>query len=204
MEKKNRKTVNKTARVGGTVGRTVGGMTKCGAKSVGDALLKAALGCRIAEVTEEYAEVDGELKLLKRKKTKKDIPPDLKAVQLLLETGTERDISALSDEELEEEKQRLLRLLYESGNDSGKTTDDEASQEKTADAKKPVEKKPVARKSARKSVVRKAGVRKKSVRKSGIRKAAGSASKAAEKGATDGKGKSRTECETNAEDAEKK
>ena len=199
MEKKNRITVNKTATVGGTVGRTVGGMTK----SVGEALLKAALGCRIAEVTEEYAEVDGELKLLKRKKTKKDIPPDLKAVQLLLETGTERDISALSDEELEEEKQRLLRLLYESGN-SGKTTDDEASQEKTADVKKPVAKKPVARKPARKSAVRKAGVRKKSVRKSGIRKAAGSASKAAEKGATDGKGKSRTECETNAEDAEKK
>lgn len=203
MEKKNRIIVNKTATVGGTVGRTVGGMTKSGAKSVGEALLKAALGCRIAEVTEEYAEVDGELKLLKRKKTKKDIPPDLKAVQLLLETGTERDISALSDEELEEEKQRLLRLLYESGN-SGKTTDDEASQEKTADAKKPVAKKPVARKSARKSAVRKAGVRKKSVRKKSVRKAAGSGSKAAEKGATDGKEKSRTECETNAEDAEKK
>lgn len=198
MEKKNRIIVNKTATVGGTVGRTVGGMTKSGAKSVGEALLKAALGCRIAEVTEEYAEVDGELKLLKRKKTKKDIPPDLKAVQLLLETGTERDISALSDEELEEEKQRLLRLLYESGN-SGKTTDDEASQEKTADAKKPV-----ARKPARKSAVRKAGVRKKSVRKKSVRKAAGSGSKAAEKGATDGKEKSRTECETNAEDAEKK
>ncbi len=38
------------------------------------------------EVTEECAEVDGELKLLKRKKTEKDIPPDLKAVKLLLES----------------------------------------------------------------------------------------------------------------------
>lgn len=37
------------------------------------------------EVIEEYAEVDGKLKLLKRKKTKKDIPPDLKAVRLILE-----------------------------------------------------------------------------------------------------------------------
>lgn len=63
------------------------------------------------EVIEEYAEVDGELRLLKRKKTKKDIPPDLKAVQLLLETGTERDISALPDEKLEEGKQKILKLL---------------------------------------------------------------------------------------------
>lgn len=63
------------------------------------------------EVTEEYAEVNGELRLLKRKKTKKDIPPDLKAVQLLLESREKRDISLLSDEELEEEKQKILKLL---------------------------------------------------------------------------------------------
>lgn len=63
------------------------------------------------EVIEEYAEVDGELRLLKRKKTKKDIPPDLKAVQLLLESREERYISLLSDEELENEKLKLLKLL---------------------------------------------------------------------------------------------
>ena len=63
------------------------------------------------EVTEEYAEVDGELRLLKRKKTKKDIPPDLKAVQLLLESREERDISLLSDEELESEKQKIFKTI---------------------------------------------------------------------------------------------
>lgn len=63
------------------------------------------------EVTEEYAEVDGELRLLKRKKTKKDIPPDLKAVQLLLESREERDISLLSDEELEKEKQKIFKTI---------------------------------------------------------------------------------------------
>lgn len=63
------------------------------------------------EVIEEYSEVDGELRLLKRKKTKKDIPPDLKVVQLLLESREERYISLLSDEELEEEKQNILKLL---------------------------------------------------------------------------------------------
>lgn len=49
-----------------------------------DALLKVALGFQVAEVTEEFAEVNGELKLTKRKRIKKDVPPDLKAVQLLL------------------------------------------------------------------------------------------------------------------------
>ena len=63
------------------------------------------------EVTEEYEEVDGELRLLKRKKTKKDIPPDLKAVQLLLESREERDISLLSDEELEKEKQKIFKTI---------------------------------------------------------------------------------------------
>ena len=38
---------------------------------IGEALLKVALGYQVAEVTEEYAEVDGALKLTKRKKTKK-------------------------------------------------------------------------------------------------------------------------------------
>lgn len=78
------------------------------------ALLKVALGYQVAEVTEEYAEVDGELKLLKRKKTKKDVPPDLKAVQILLgENGG--GIEGLSDEELEAEKSRLLALLKTDG-----------------------------------------------------------------------------------------
>ena len=77
--------------------------------SIGDALLKVATGFSVEEVTEEYAEVDGEMKLLKRKETKKDVPPDLKAVQLLL--GAENDYSNLSDEELEKERQRLLEEL---------------------------------------------------------------------------------------------
>lgn len=52
--------------------------------------------------------MDGELKLVKRKVTKRDIPPDIKAVKLLLDGKEE-----LSDEELEEEKQKLLKMLKE-------------------------------------------------------------------------------------------
>ena len=77
---------------------------------VKDAVLKVALGYSLEEVTEEYDARDGELKLVKRKETRKDVPPDLKAVQLLL---SEDDYSALSDEELQAEKIRLLNQLKE-------------------------------------------------------------------------------------------
>ena len=83
---------------------------------VRDAVLKVALGFRVEEVTEEYDARDGELKLVKRRETHKDIPPDLKAAKLLLE-GT--DFSSLSDEELEEERAKLIRAL---GNENKETT----------------------------------------------------------------------------------
>ncbi len=70
-----------------------------------DALLKVALGFSLEEVTEEYGVEDGELKLVKRRETRKDVPPDLKAAKLLLE---EKELSSLSDEELEEERKSLL------------------------------------------------------------------------------------------------
>ncbi|MBR2023084.1 MAG: hypothetical protein IJ996_01030 [Clostridia bacterium] len=78
---------------------------------IGEALLKVALGFQVAEVTEEYAEVDGAMKLTKRKRTKKDVPPDLKAVQLLLAETGGTGYATMSDEELEEEKRRLLEGL---------------------------------------------------------------------------------------------
>ena len=79
-------------------------------QEIKDAIMKVALGYSLEEVTEEYGVEDGELKLVKRKETKKDIPPDLKAVKLLLE---DKDYTVLSDEELEKEKQKLLKQLKE-------------------------------------------------------------------------------------------
>ncbi len=75
------------------------------------AILKVALGFSLEEVTEEYGVDEGELRLVKRRETRKDVPPDLKAVKLLLDGNG--DYSALSDEELEREKQRLLSQLKE-------------------------------------------------------------------------------------------
>lgn len=61
-------------------------------------------------MVEEFAVVDGELKLVKRKVTKRDIPPDVKAVKMLLEGSGDE---GLTDEELQAEKQKLLNLLKE-------------------------------------------------------------------------------------------
>lgn len=91
-------------------------------EKIGEALMKVALGYQLAEVTEEYAEVDGEMKLTKRKKTKKDVAPDLKAVQLLLAADGEGDITKLSDAELEVERQRLLAALQEAEKKQEKPT----------------------------------------------------------------------------------
>ena len=117
-------------------------------EKIGEALLKVALGYQVAEVTEEYAEVDGKLKLTKRKKTKKDVPPDLKAVQLLLANEEEGGFGELSDEDLETEKTRLLALLQkESGGEK-------PAVKKSATAKKTV-KKTVAKKTTAKKAVKK-------------------------------------------------
>ena len=102
-------------------------------EKIGEALMKVALGYQLAEVTEEYAEVDGELKLTKRKKTKKDVPPDLKAVQLLLSAEGNGELGALSDEELENERQRLLGTLREA--EKGEETE-KSSVETAAKVKK--------------------------------------------------------------------
>ncbi|MDE6442544.1 MAG: hypothetical protein K2L12_07340 [Clostridia bacterium] len=77
------------------------------------ALKKCAVGFGASEVVEEFTVEDGELKLVKKKVTRRDIPPDLKAVKLLME---ESNPCSLTDDELENEKQRLLNMLNKEGN----------------------------------------------------------------------------------------
>jgi hypothetical protein len=80
-------------------------------KVIKKALIKKAVGYDMEEVTEEYLEGEGEVKLVKRKVTKKNVPPDITAIKMLIETTN--GISEMSDEQLEQEKQRLLNLLKE-------------------------------------------------------------------------------------------
>jgi hypothetical protein len=77
-----------------------------------DALIKKALGYDATEVVEEYVSGDeGDIKLTKKKVTKKNVPPDITAIKILMEDKSDNQVAGLSDEQLESEKQRLIKLL---------------------------------------------------------------------------------------------
>ena len=83
-------------------------------KQLSNALLKKAIGFDSTETVEEFAENDGEVRLTKRKVTTKAVPPDVSAVKLLLDMQEEEgDVISLSDEELEKERVRLMKILEE-------------------------------------------------------------------------------------------
>ncbi len=74
------------------------------------ALIKKALGYDYKETIEEYGvKEDGEVVLLKKKVTIKDVPPDVSAIKILIDDVP--SIENLSDDELKKEKKRLLKLL---------------------------------------------------------------------------------------------
>lgn len=76
-----------------------------------NALIKKALGYDATEVVEEYVSgEEGEIKLTKKKVTKKNVPPDLTAIKLLMGEDS-LALSDMTDEELEKEKERLLKML---------------------------------------------------------------------------------------------
>ena len=76
-----------------------------------DALLRRALGFDCEETVDEYGFSEGEEVLVKRKVTKKYVPPDISAAKLLLE---ERPLGEYFIGELAREKKRVwLPLLRE-------------------------------------------------------------------------------------------
>lgn len=81
-----------------------------------EALYKRAVGYEAQEVTEEYVGEDGGVKLVKRKVVSKNVPPDVSAVKLIVELSSETEVKNLTDEELEQEKIRLIRLLESQNN----------------------------------------------------------------------------------------
>lgn len=75
------------------------------------ALYKKAIGYTTEESVEEYTKSqDEELVLSKKKVTQKDVPPDINALKIVLSLKTE-DYAKLSDEELEKERLRLLKII---------------------------------------------------------------------------------------------
>lgn len=83
-------------------------------KKIKKALLDKALGYTTQEIIEEYGMSGEEFVLQKRKTSTKTYPPDLSALQLLLEEKeVENKYQNFSNDELEKEKQRLIKLLKE-------------------------------------------------------------------------------------------
>ena len=73
--------------------------------------MERALGYDADEVVEEYGFSEGEAVLVKRKVTRKRVPPDIQAAKMLLDGAP--PLTSLSDEQLQKEKERLLLLLKE-------------------------------------------------------------------------------------------
>lgn len=84
-------------------------------KKLNKALVKRALGYLNKEITEEFCKEDeGKMVLTKRKVTKKNVPPDITAVKVLLEMYADDkslDFEKMSDEELLLERDKLIEKL---------------------------------------------------------------------------------------------
>ena len=82
-------------------------------KKIESALLKKALGFVQEEVVEEFVNSDNDIVLNKKKITKKNVPPDITAIKVLMGyiQEEEKDIKQMSNEELWKEKEKLKKIL---------------------------------------------------------------------------------------------
>ena len=84
------------------------------------AVKKKAIGYTTTENVEEYSLIDGELSIVKRKVTQKEVPPDIAAVKFLIDEDVD-SYSEMTEDELLSEKNRLLKLLKEAENATDKS-----------------------------------------------------------------------------------
>ncbi len=90
-------------------------------EKIANSLLKKALGYMIDEVVEEYANEDNELKLIKKKVTKKHIPPDVSAAKELVELIKNQkavDWSNYTEQDLLKMRDNLLKEIKENSDAS--------------------------------------------------------------------------------------
>lgn len=85
-------------------------------------LIKKATGYTVEESICEYGMEENVEKLVKKKVSTKYYPPDLSAINMLL-NEKDVDYKSLTDEELNSEKQKILQLLkeIESGDKTNKS-----------------------------------------------------------------------------------
>lgn len=70
---------------------------------------KKAAGYTATETQEEFSLVEGEMQLVRRKVTTKEVPPDLSALKLLMEEDKQAPIGR---EELERERRELTKAYF--------------------------------------------------------------------------------------------
>ena len=106
-------------------------------------LLRRAQGYPYTEKTDEYAVVDGEVTLTRRKVVTKRVQPDADALKMLIDLDGATDITQMTDEELQSEKLRLIAFLkqYEEGDETAQGSEqgekaDGTENKNTADAVK--------------------------------------------------------------------
>lgn len=88
------------------------------------------LGSATTETTCEYVldSETNEMKLVKKKVNEKSLPPNIDLIKMIFQQIKEDDekkydYDKMTDEQLEQEKQRLLKELKEMKNDSRKSKD---------------------------------------------------------------------------------
>lgn len=87
-------------------------MSKNNNKKLKEALISKALGYTTQEIVEEYGISGDEFVLQKRKTSTKTYPPDLSALQILLDKeGGINEFENLTDEELKIEKEKIISQI---------------------------------------------------------------------------------------------
>ena len=79
-------------------------------------LIKKAIGYQYKEVIEEYSVAEDGEKLTKKKITTKDVPPDLTAVKMFLDSiniTTDENLEEMSDEELKKQIEKAMQMMEE-------------------------------------------------------------------------------------------
>lgn len=74
-------------------------------------LHKRAVGYTAKDENEEYAMIEGELILVKRKVSFREIAPELAAIKMLLDEQKDEELE-LNEEQLLKERDRLLKILF--------------------------------------------------------------------------------------------
>lgn len=85
-----------------------------------DAVRRKAIGYTTEERVEEQVLKDGEMQTVKLKLTVKEVAPDISAVKCLIELDGDTPVLDMTEQQLEQEKARLLKMLKESEDEINK------------------------------------------------------------------------------------